>query len=890
MIDIFAILFLIVLAFVAGIVVTLGAEWYIFNLYINNQPYIGPSNEPSVSKYELPKIILDQNSSGKEPAGALNALLQFLFQECRNTKRVRRWFRQKLTLELEELLTRTATGKLFENIVLRDLNLGNHLPAIRSIEVKTLNVDSSTKLINDVELCLDLDYTGGFQLSIDASLRLAKFAQVSVKVSELSGLARLKFTRHPYTHWNFSFYSDPHLQLNVESQFQGRSLPQINSIIASQIRKSLKRKHTLPSFKIRYKPFFVKAILDSLEEGEALEPAAGTLELTIIEATRLGEIDGSVYCNVAIDNTAWIEMTQSGSANYLTVDVTIHKQPNQPLGVSFKQEFISDKYQVCCVVDNITSGLVYDLKVGDIVIFVDGKAVQSLNSLNKHIRHSQQKFVLRVERKMKSLVSSDANKPPEFSEPFGIRSRSGASGDRTDSDSSNPPSSSESPAKRSISGSPEHAKVPSRWSLAEPEVDLNYPQIFTTKDLPCSKVVQFNETFKIQVSPHHRFLNLSLWKRGTEKNVLLGHISLPVAGQCCPPTVGHRVSTFSLLPPNPSIANSLSNDLSSHPGFEPCLCFGDVLLSFAFTPSNGATQTQAPHWKEVTPSIPAVAQPPPVTITAVAAGPTMDAPPTFEHDFARTHFEKVTQCGFCFKKIWLKDALQCQGCMMSCHKKCAVKAQAGAGCTRKSRRPSIQPEIATPSEETVSQGRTLGNLIANVANRSMRRAGSATNLAPPGMDGSNTSSISLPPSPNHSPSPSRKTSLAEEGLFNLTTSSDDEIGQALDLLLSRPHDEEVMDAAKASGKMLFAELPPAARKVKIDAMIGKLKDAIDSESLNHHSLQKEEQSLENAAAKAKVAFLAGKSEERLQALAVLMLHCCAGLQDYQESSCSSYSD
>lgn len=46
------------------------------------------------------------------------------------------------------------------------------------------------------------------------------------------------------------------------------------------------------------------------------------------------------------DNTAWIEMTQSGSANYLTVDVTIHKLPSQPLGITFKQEFIPDKYQV----------------------------------------------------------------------------------------------------------------------------------------------------------------------------------------------------------------------------------------------------------------------------------------------------------------------------------------------------------------------------------------------------------------------------------------------------------------------------------------------------------------------------------------------------------------
>lgn len=54
-------------------------------------------------------------------------------------------------------------------------------------------------------------------------------------VNELSGKAMLKFTRHPFTHWFFTFYSDPVLQLLVESQFQGRSWPQINTIIANQV-------------------------------------------------------------------------------------------------------------------------------------------------------------------------------------------------------------------------------------------------------------------------------------------------------------------------------------------------------------------------------------------------------------------------------------------------------------------------------------------------------------------------------------------------------------------------------------------------------------------------------------------------------------------------------
>lgn len=64
---------------------------------------------------------------------------------------------------------------------LRDLNLGTHFPSIRNVEVKQLKLDASTGLMDDLELCLDLEYAGGFQLSIDANMRLAKTAYVSVK-------------------------------------------------------------------------------------------------------------------------------------------------------------------------------------------------------------------------------------------------------------------------------------------------------------------------------------------------------------------------------------------------------------------------------------------------------------------------------------------------------------------------------------------------------------------------------------------------------------------------------------------------------------------------------------------------------------------------------------
>lgn len=64
---------------------------------------------------------------------------------------------------------------------LRELNLGTHFPNINHIEIKKLTVNPNNGLIDDLELCLQLEYNGGFQLSTDANMRLNKTASVSVK-------------------------------------------------------------------------------------------------------------------------------------------------------------------------------------------------------------------------------------------------------------------------------------------------------------------------------------------------------------------------------------------------------------------------------------------------------------------------------------------------------------------------------------------------------------------------------------------------------------------------------------------------------------------------------------------------------------------------------------
>lgn len=150
------------------------------------------------------------------------------------------------------------------------MDLGSQFPDIKSISTESVKLDKSEGYIDTLNLLINLDYTGNFSLSVDAKMKFGKTAYLSIKgklvgsffnfrpqliflaVKRISGIARLQFTRQPYTHWSFSFYSEPEIELGVESHFQGRQLQSnITNLIVNQIKKAIKRKHTLPNYKIR---------------------------------------------------------------------------------------------------------------------------------------------------------------------------------------------------------------------------------------------------------------------------------------------------------------------------------------------------------------------------------------------------------------------------------------------------------------------------------------------------------------------------------------------------------------------------------------------------------------------------------------------------------------
>ena len=65
---------------------------------------------------------------------------------------------------------------------------------------------SAEDVPDEIDMALNITYSGGFYVSADFALALSKSVYLSVKVTKISGKVKLSFRRHPTTHWSFSFY------------------------------------------------------------------------------------------------------------------------------------------------------------------------------------------------------------------------------------------------------------------------------------------------------------------------------------------------------------------------------------------------------------------------------------------------------------------------------------------------------------------------------------------------------------------------------------------------------------------------------------------------------------------------------------------------------------
>ncbi|XP_033326489.2 PDZ domain containing 8 isoform X2 [Megalopta genalis] len=916
--DFFEFIYVSVITFVYGIICTLALEFYLFMKYLEQAPLASPP-EKSIQhgKAELPKELLDQIQDEKNISStsisrqamcqgnenlAINLTLQFLFNELRNAERVRLWLHRKLNNEFKELLTQSTTGKLLDSVKLRDLNLGTQFPTIKGLEVADSKIDADTGLLESLDLALDLHYSGNFQLSIDVKMLLGKTAYMALQVKRISGRARLQFTRVPYTHWSLSFYSEPILELEVQSQFQGRQLqPQIISLITGQIRRAVRKKHTLPHYKLRYKPFFRRLNDEAVDLSEVanIQLIPGFLQVSLFEVSRLNlgpnmlnaedKSQIEIYCTLSVDSTPWVFLTQYTGVPYMVLDLIISKVGSQQLGVVFKQEIVPEIGHVCVLVETIVGGspaAIAEMRKGDILVAVDGKKVSSMNQVAKLVKNAvQRRFIIRVERKYSKTDSDKQISMKVDSDKLSVEKAGDRKSLKTDlitsrgdtpsvedsnkikfesqikfsdlKDSENEASEAlETSSKFSRRKSSVHAieepahtpdSTPSRkisttssqslMSTTSSQLcyDDNYITdvtylYYTTKEKEYASLISFEETRNFQINSELQYLNIGVWGRvkgGELPAKLLGYINVPmklILAQCYTSSTGHYLKCHALLPPDSTSLTTAHVKLQGYSGFDPTLCYGDILLSYVWKSSYpNRHMASDPGKKE--------------SIETAKTQPALNEEIIDKkmHDFIRTHFHRATHCDFCTKKIWLKDAVQCRDCGMVCHKKCEVRCQASGSCGAESLTMALEtdeiepntligepgPEISLTSCEDTVQNSLVGGL----------------GISPDLLEGAEPS-VAAP-------------------------------------LVAGDLDDGLMSRAKDTGKFLYKHFEPRERVEKINTMMSKLKTALDAETTSRLELT---QTGDMDSIK-----LIAQSDLRVQALSVLLLHYCAGLQHAQEA-------
>uniref|UniRef100_A0A8D0G8L9 PDZ domain containing 8 n=1 Tax=Sphenodon punctatus TaxID=8508 RepID=A0A8D0G8L9_SPHPU len=345
--------------------------------------------------------------SSEETCFWLNAICLFLFRELRDTSLIRHYVTRKIKVEFEELLQTKVTGKVLEGLSLRDVCLGDVVPHFKAVKLLRPVICSEEGCPEELDFEIDLEYSGGFHLAIDADLVFGKSAYLFVKISKLLGRIRLVFTRLPYTHWSFAFVDEPLIGIEVKSQFEGRPIPQLASIIVSQFKKVIKRKHTLPYYKIRFKPFFSFQVLPPSEYQDRnlsiqdFPLAEGRLKVSLLECSRLlifgsYEREANVHCTFEISSNVWEEKTRTSIRTAELIKGNV-----QSVGLTLRliQPKEGEAGQV--IVETVTpnsAAAAADLQRGDRLIAIGGVKITSTVQVLKLIKQAGDRVLVFYER------------------------------------------------------------------------------------------------------------------------------------------------------------------------------------------------------------------------------------------------------------------------------------------------------------------------------------------------------------------------------------------------------------------------------------------------------------------------------------------------------------
>ncbi|CAI5448518.1 unnamed protein product [Caenorhabditis angaria] len=340
------------------------------------------------------------------------------------------------------------------------------------------------------------------------------------------------------------------------------------------------------------------------------------------------------------------------------------------------------------------------------------------------------------------------------------------------------------------------------------------------------------------------------------------------------------------------------DEFSRHAGFDPRLCFGDITLGFRYFPNGLPTGKALNSGEESDEEMVKVT---PETPTGRPFSPPALSPST--HDWKLWYGGRTsTVCAMCRGKIWLRNASCCSRCLVICHNKCVVKAnQGGIACSPHQTATSDanfedlslpEPnEAGTPSteilEELVMQSPS-SNLPETPDISKRARFKKVTEKFSNWRKGSSSSARKendrLSQCSNDSKS-HQKVQEEDQDRDSPMASIQDVLSDVLPFLDGSPfihglyfqpgnaYNEQTIRNAKQLGREIYSELPSDIRIEKINSQIDRIQTAIRETKDDRLNV------MQNGGGETSARFQG--LDERLQALAVLMLHYCSALQDCQ---------
>lgn len=418
-------------------------------------------------------------------------------------------------------------------------------------------------------------------------------------------MARLHFTRKPYTHWSLCFIGDPVIELDIETQFQGRLMSQSNvtSLISNQIRKAIRRKHTLPNYKLRYKPFFHNKVDEDIDLSEI--QFDGTLDVNVAELTRISfpfHVN-QVFCTITMAPIAWVTASQYDDQNVLcTFDIKIHKAKNQQIGILFKQ--IDQTVLIDAIIPN-TPAMMAELCKGDMLVSIEGKKINNINQIAKIVKSlNRPVFILRIERIVPGFIKSDMNsfavsdaideESYEVINDTNINISFSKTADTVqisknirqssaDSSCSNTPTNSPIKSKEDIASklryrgssrnntdtktddtvkcstttpvkiNPKIKNDPDNESSDATDKNGNEYEMHSTIECPVNTFISMNDLCQFKLNQKSQYLNLNVLGRCNEETILLGYLNIPIQNvlyECSDSTLAHFIKQFKLTPPD----------------------------------------------------------------------------------------------------------------------------------------------------------------------------------------------------------------------------------------------------------------------------------------------------------------------------------------------------